>query len=103
LYTPIARRFEIWVPNAEQDALILNAGDCDQNTQLATDHQSVRIAKGEGTIGQVWATGLPAVRDSLAVDTSPAGRSAVAAGLEAMVAMPVMNEQGLKAVVAWYS
>jgi hypothetical protein len=101
--TPIARRFEIWVPNAEHDALILNAGDCDQNTQLATDHQSVRIAKGEGTIGQVWATGLPAVRDSLAVDTSPAGRSAVAAGLEAMVAMPVMNEQGLKAVVAWYS
>src|SRR6185369_3979773 len=34
--TPIARRFEIWVPNPERDALIFNAGDCDQSTQLAT-------------------------------------------------------------------
>jgi hypothetical protein len=42
------------------------------------------------------------VRDSLAQDTTPAGRSAVAAGLEAMVAMPIMNAAGLKAVVAWY-
>jgi hypothetical protein len=100
--TPIARRFEIWVPTAEHDALVFSAGDCDQSTQLATDYQSVRIAKSEGTIGQVWATSLPAVRDSLAADMSPAGRSAVAAGLESMVAMPVMNSAGLKAVVAWY-
>jgi len=100
--TPIARRFEIWVPNPEHDALVFTAGDCDQSTQLATDYASVRIAKGEGTIGRIWATGLPAMRDSLAADTSPAGRSAVAAGLEAMVAMPIMNDAGLKAVVAWY-
>src|SRR5207249_113101 len=100
--TPIARRFEIWVPNAEHDALIFNAGDCDESTQLATDYESVKIAKGEGTVGQVWATSLPAVRDSLSADTSPTGRSAVAAGLESMVAMPVMNNAGLKAVVAWY-
>src|SRR6195256_5114674 len=51
--TPIARRFEIWTPNAEHDALIFNAGDCDQNTHLAADYQSVKIGKGEGTIGQV--------------------------------------------------
>jgi hypothetical protein len=100
--TPIARRFEIWTPNAEQNALTFSAGDCDQNMHLATDHQSAKIGMGEGAIGQVWATGIPAVRGSLAGDPSPAGRSAVAAGLDAMVALPVMSERGLKAIVVWY-
>jgi hypothetical protein len=100
--TPIARRFEIWTPNAEHDALIFNAGDCDQNTHLAADYQAVKIGKGEGTIGQVWTTGIPAVRDNIAEDLSSAGRSAVASGLNAMVAMPIMNDRGLKAVVVWY-
>jgi len=58
--------------------------------------------QGEGTIGQVWTTGIPAVRDSIAADASPAAGPAVAAGLDAMVAMPIMNDRGLKAVVAWY-
>ena len=74
--TPIARRFEIWVPNDAQDALIFHAGDCDQNTSLATDYQSAKIGKGEGTIGQVWLDGDPAVSASIADDASPAGRSA---------------------------
>jgi hypothetical protein len=100
--TPIARRFEIWVPNAEQDALIFAAGDCDQNTQLATDYQSARIRKGEGAIGQVWQTGVPAVRDGLAGDLSVASLSAVTAGLSAMVAVPIMDDDGLKAITAWY-
>ena len=29
--TPIARRFEIWVPNESTDALIFDSGDCDQS------------------------------------------------------------------------
>ena len=100
--TPIARRFEIWVPNEAGDALIFQAGDCDQNTQLAADYQSAKVGKGEGTVGQVWLTGTPAVRASIAGDTSSAGRSAAAAGLTAMVAVPFMTDQGLKAVVVWY-
>ena len=100
--TPIARRFEIWVPNEAGDALIFQAGDCDQNTQLAADYQSAKVGKGEGTVGQVWLTGTPAVRASIAGDTSSAGRSAAAAGLTAMVAVPFMRDQGLKAVVVWY-
>jgi hypothetical protein len=99
---PIARRFEIWIPNAARDALTFHAGDCEQNTQLGSDCQSAKIGKGEGAVGQVWSSGVPAVRESMADDPSAAGRSAVAASLKAMVAMPVMNESGLKAVVAWY-
>jgi hypothetical protein len=101
--TPIARRFEIWVPDAQHGTLILNSGDCDENSQFATDYQSATIDAGEGTIGQVWATGIPAVRNGLAGDPSPAARSAIAAGLSAMVAMPVTGDGGrVKAVVAWY-
>jgi hypothetical protein len=100
--TPIARRFEIWIPDPRSDALIFGSGDCDQNTRLADDHRAVKIGKEEGTIGQVWLSEVPAVRDGLVDDLSPAGRSAVAAGLNAMVAVPVMGGQGLKAVVAWY-
>ena len=69
--TPIARRFEIWVPNEARDALIFHAGDCDQNTQLALDYQSAKVGKGEGTIGQVWLIRDPAVRASIADDLSP--------------------------------
>jgi hypothetical protein len=101
--TPIARRFEIWVPDAQGDTLILNSGDCDEDSRFATGYQTVTISKGEGTIGQVWATGVPAVRDGLAGDPSPAAQSAIAAGLNAMVAMPVSADGGrVKAVVAWY-
>jgi hypothetical protein len=100
--TPIARRFEIWGPNETGDALIFHAGDCEHNPQLAADYQSAKINSGEGAVGQVWSSGVPTVRESMADDPSAAGRSAVAAGLNAMVAMPVMNETGLKAVVAWY-
>ncbi len=100
--TPIARRFEIWVPNEAHDALVFHAGDCDQNTQLAIDYQSAKVGKGEGTIGQVWLSGIPAVRASIVDDLSSAGRSALAAGLNAMVAVPIMRGHGLRAVVVWY-
>ena len=100
--TPVARRFEIWVPTQEQDSLIFHSGDCDQNTELATEHKSARIGKGDGAIGQVWLSGVAAVRASLADETSSAGGSAAAAGLSAMVALPFLDGQRLKAVVAWY-
>jgi hypothetical protein len=102
LDTPIARRFEIWVPNEAGSALTFQSGDCDQSTQLAADYQSVTIGKGEGPIGEVWRSGIPAVRANIADDRSPAGRSAAAAALKAMVAMPIMDERGVKAVVVWY-
>jgi hypothetical protein len=100
--TPIARRFEIWVPSQERESLIFQAGDCDQNGELATRYESAKIEKGDGAIGQAWVTGVATVRASLADEKSTAGESAAAAGLNAMVAMPFMNNQELKAIVVWY-
>jgi GAF domain len=102
LDTPIARRLEIWVPNEARDALIFHSGDCDQNTQLAIDHQNTRIGKQDGIIGRVWLTGIPAVLDNCADDPSPLGRSAAAAGMKALLAMPFIHACQLKAVIAWY-
>jgi hypothetical protein len=100
--TPIARRFEIWVPNEARDGLVFHSGDCDLNTQLATDYHGVTVRAGDGAIGEVRRTGVPALRTNIAEEHSAAGRSAAAAGLEAMVAVPIMNEHGMKAVVVWY-
>jgi len=102
LGTPIARRFEIWLPNQAGSALLFHSGDCDQNTQLAVDYESVMVGKGEGAIGEVWRSGVPALRTNFADDRSPAGRLAAAAALKAMVAMPITDERGVKAVVVWY-
>jgi hypothetical protein len=100
--TPLARRFEIWIPNEARGSLIFHSGDCDQNPHLAEQHKSAAVAKGDGTIGCVWQSGVAAVCANLPDDTSAAGRSASAAKLNAMVAVPFMNGQRVNAVVAWY-
>jgi hypothetical protein len=98
LNTPIARRFEIWVPNANQDALVFQSGDCDTETELADDYASVAIAKGEGALGHVWQTETPLACEH---NQHAISRSALAARLTSVVAIPVVRDH-LKAVVALY-
>jgi len=98
--TPIARRFEIWVPGS--GGLVFDGGHCDQDPNLELGYCSSSIAKGEGVIGRVWLTGVPAVCEDLGVDKSVAGVSAKLAGLNSMLAMPVIENATLKAVVAMY-
>jgi hypothetical protein len=100
--TPIARRFEIWAPNEARDALVLQAGDCDKNPRLAEDYASATIAKGEGAIGRVWLTGIPAIRNGMPDRYSLPERSAATAGLETVLAVPIVDAARLKAIVAWY-
>ncbi len=78
------------------------SGDCDQNTSLADGYQQIRIAKGEGTIGKVWQNEIPAINPHLGEDQSASERSAIAAGLNMLVALPFIDDRGLKAVIAWY-
>lgn len=99
--TPIARRFEIWVP-AGSGGLVFQSGHCDQDIEIEMNYRSSSIAKGEGIIGRVWLTGVPAVCDDLNTDNSVAGRSACLAGLQSMLALPVIDGAKLTAVVAMY-
>lgn len=100
--TPIARRFEIWIPNETHSALVFRAGDCSAQADLAALYAEKSIARGEGSIGGAWATGMPALNNELAHDGSVAGFEACTAGLSRMVALPVIGNSRLDAVLAWY-
>lgn len=102
LDTPIARRFEIWVPNEDGSALRFGAGDCDQMPHLSECHGEATIAPWEGAIGEAWKKGVPAVRDSLVFEPGAAARAATAVGLTSMVVVPVIQDGRFKAAVAWY-
>jgi hypothetical protein len=102
LGSPVARRFEIWAPDAGGEAMLFGAGECDLNKAFPQDYANTRVARGEGPIGRVWASGLPEAFESVAQDQSAIGRSARKAGLESMLAMPVLEDGRLKAVVALY-
>ena len=84
------------------DALIFHSGDCDQNSDLATDYEKVGLGKQDGIIGRAWFTGIPAVLERCADDPSPIGRSAAAAGMDAVLAMPFIHAGQGKAIIAWY-
>ena len=61
------------------------------------DYQNVRIGKQDGIIGRVWFTGIPTVLDRCAGDASPIGRSAAAAGMDAMLAVPFIRNPAVSA------
>jgi hypothetical protein len=100
--TPIARRFEIWVPNEARTALLFQSGDCSGNADLNSLYAGKMIAKGEGSIGGAWATGMPAINEHLKVDGTIASSLARASGMEQIVVLPVIDDAQLKAVLAWY-
>ena len=100
--TPIAARFEIWVPNESRTALMFQSGDCSKNTDLDALYASKTIGKGEGLIGGAWATGMPAVCENLRHDESIAASLACASGMNQIVVLPVIESVLLKAILAWY-
>ena len=98
--TPFAQRFEIW--NAAGDALCFQAGHCISGADLAATFAGKTIDKGEGSLGQAWATGLPVIASDLTSDRSCAARAAVKAGLKQAVVLPVMRDGVFSAAIAWY-
>jgi hypothetical protein len=102
LGTPIARRFEIWVPDQARTALRFETGQCDSTPDLASDYQGVTFERGNGLLGNVWHTGLPAVDEFIASEGSAVGASALKANLFSMAAIPVLEAGHIKAVVAMY-
>jgi hypothetical protein len=100
--TPIAKRFEIWKPDASADALVFQSGYCSSGCDLDVAFAGLTIHRGEGTIGRAWASGLPAVSDELKAGASIAERAAVHAGLGRIVVLPVFRGHLLQAESVWY-
>ena len=99
--TPIARRFEIWIPNERRDALVFQTGDCHSNADLGAIYSSTQVAKGEGLLGRAWLTGTPTIDDDLET-TSIAGADAQDAAMKSAVVLPVLRAGQLTAAVAWF-
>jgi hypothetical protein len=100
--TPIAERFEIWVPNASRQALVFQSGDCSKHTDLDALYRGKTIGRGEGSIGGAWATGMPAICEDLKRDASTAASLARGSGMKQIVVLPVIEDALLKAMLAWY-
>lgn len=99
--TPIARRFEVWLP--VKGGLNFHAGSCDANRTYALDYQARWIGLGEGFIGRTLQTGVPAVIANFLGEPKWLRVSTQLAGLSAGVAIPVFDLRGsATAVVAWY-
>jgi hypothetical protein len=100
--TPVARRFEIWAPDASGDAMVFQSGYCSLNTDLDAAFAGKSIGKGEGPLGRALAARTPVISDDLKHDASIAARSATAAGLHHIAVLPVLHQMQFRAAVAWY-
>lgn len=95
--TPIARRLEIWLPDRDHEKLSMFSG----HSEIAHDVFSYQeIEKGQGLIGQVWLTGCPAISRDPANDVG-IGKNVTVDDLKASIAIPVIEDGALKAVVAF--
>ena len=102
LGTPIARRFEIWIPDESGTALYFDSGQCDSEVDLLDDYAGVALDRSNGLFGRMLLTGMPVADESVASEGSPVGASALKAGLSSVVALPLLDAGVVKAVVAMY-
>jgi len=92
--TPIAQRLQIWVPDESGQCLVCQSGYSRQNDELAEIFETMSVRKGEGLLGRVWLTGVPVIRDNSSCTLAEGG-------LNSMLAVPVIDDGHLKAVVAF--
>jgi len=100
--TPIVRRFETWQPDAGGERLYRVGGFCEATGTVPEGPGSAFIERGQGTLGRAMFTGVPAIGESAASEPGLVGQAAGAAALDAVVALPVLRDGRLQAVVAWY-
>lgn len=93
--TPIARRFEIWLPDREHKFLSLYS----RHSELPNDIFLYKeVEKGQGLIGQTWLTGCPGISRHPA---NMGTKDASATELRVSVALPVIEDGALTSVVAF--
>lgn len=102
LATPIARRFEVWEPDPTRTRLHRVSGFCEVEGALGGAPDGPSLDRAQGTIGTPFLTGVPAASDHADSEPGDVGTAARRAGLQTLVAVPVLREGRLAAVVAWY-
>jgi hypothetical protein len=102
LDTPIARRIEVWRPQADGLRLHRVDGFCEVAGSLGRGARSRVIERGQGSIGQPSLTGLPALSEHAQAEPGGVGEDATQAGLRTLMALPVLRDGRLVATVVLY-
>ncbi len=100
LATPIVRRFECWLPDSDGTALRRREGFCEQAGAL--DIGAEPVARGNGALGRALASCVPVIGERAADEPGTVGLAAAAHGLDSLVALPVLRDGRVVAVVGWY-
>jgi hypothetical protein len=100
LATPLVQRFESWLPEADGSALRRREGFCEKAGVI--DGGGERSLRGQGALGRTLATSVPMVAERAKDEPGSVGAAAREAGLESMLAIPVLRDGRVTAVVAWY-
>lgn len=93
--TPIARRFEIWVPNASREELVFSDGHCDEGTDLAVRYADLKLDRKTSLSGRVWRTGIPVLTEEYEHDEGDVV-------FDALLVLPILQNGFLTAVVKFY-
>jgi hypothetical protein len=94
--TPIAKRIQIWIPDQQGKQLLCRQGYSKTSNNLAEIFEALTITKGVGALGRVWLTGMPVISGNL--DESQYNPELD--NLSSMLALPVIEQGRLKAIVA---
>ncbi len=94
--TPIARRFEIWIPDETGEALIFRDGHCDAGTNLIEQYALKRYSKQETLLGDVWKRGKPVLSDSYTPQEGDIR-------FDTLLAIPILQNGFCSAVVVFYN
>jgi hypothetical protein len=100
LATPIVRRYECWTPAADGASLRLSDGFCETAGPLEAGGEALLGALG--AIGRAAGTRAPQLSEHATGEAGALGAAAREAGLQSLVALPVLQAGQLTAVVAWY-
>ncbi|NOS89589.1 MAG: GAF domain-containing protein [Methylococcaceae bacterium] len=94
--TPLAKRIQIWTPDALGQHLVCQQGYSKTNNDLAKIFETVTVTKGIGALGRVWLTGMPVITGNHEPYYNPELDS-----LSSMLALPVISHGRLQAIVSF--
>ncbi len=93
--TPIARRFEIWVPDESKTVLKFSDGECDMGTDLKARYENRTLDRAASLSGRVWRTGFPVLTREYEHDNDDYE-------FDALLVLPILQNGFFKAVVKFY-
>jgi len=97
--TPIARRFEIWLPDKEHNYLFLYSGKCALDSKFEEKHKNKKIKRADGLKGRVWLTGCPAISSDLVADELV--RFNVKDSFETGMVMPIIENGFISSLIVF--